>query len=62
MDAGLQGFQIGGAKVSDKHCGFVINAGEATAEDVRNVIRHVQEQVEEKFGVSLETEVMFLGF
>jgi len=62
MDAGLQGFQIGGAKVSDKHCGFVINAGEATAEDVRNVIRHVQEQVKEKFGVSLETEVMFLGF
>ena len=62
MDAGLQGFQIGGAKVSDKHCGFVINACEATAEDVRNVIRHVQEQVKEKFGVSLETEVMFLGF
>lgn len=61
MDAGLRGFQIGGAKVSDKHCGFVINAGGATAKDVRAVIAEVQHQVKEKFNVNLETEVIYLG-
>ena len=61
MEAGLRGFQIGGAKVSDKHCGFVINAGGATADDVMDVICHVQETVSEKFGVQLEPEVIFLG-
>lgn len=61
MEAGLRGFQIGGAKVSDKHCGFVVNAGGATADDVMDVICHVQETVEEKFGVRLEPEVIFLG-
>lgn len=62
MDAGLKGYQCGGARVSDKHCGFVINAGNATAEDVRNVIREVQRQVKERFCVELETEVLFLGW
>ena len=62
MDAGLRGYQKGGARVSDKHCGFVINTGDATAEDVRNVIREVQERVKEKFHVTLETEVIFLGW
>ena len=62
MDAGLRGYQRGGARVSDKHCGFVINTGNATAEDVRNVIREVQERVKDKFHVSLETEVIFLGW
>ncbi len=61
MDAGLRGFQIGGAKVSDKHCGFVINEGGATAKDILQVIREVQACVKEKFGVDLETEVLFLG-
>ena len=61
MEAGLRGFQIGGAKVSDKHCGFVINAGGATAKDVRAVIDEVQNQVKEKFNVDLETEVIYLG-
>lgn len=61
MEAGLRGFQIGGAKVSDKHCGFVINEGNATADDVMQVIRHVQATVEEKFQVELEPEVIFLG-
>lgn len=61
MESGLRGFQIGGAKVSDKHCGFVINAGGATASDVMQVIRHVQATVEEKFQVKLEPEVIFLG-
>lgn len=61
MEAGLRGFQIGGARVSDKHCGFVINTGTATAADVVHVIRHVQQTVKEKFDVDLETEVIMLG-
>ncbi len=61
MDAGLRGFRIGGAQVSEKHCGFVVNRGGATAEDVRAVIRSVQEKVEEQFGVHLEEEVIYLG-
>lgn len=61
MDAGLRGYSIGGARVSDKHCGFVINAGNATAADVAEVIQEVQERVKDKFGVTLEKEVIFLG-
>lgn len=61
MDAGLRGFGIGGAKVSDKHCGFVINTGNATAQDVRDVIEEVQRCVKEKFDVTLEREVIYLG-
>ena len=61
MDAGLRGFRIGGAQVSEKHCGFVINAGQATAADIREVIEEVQERVKEKFHVALEPEVVFLG-
>lgn len=62
MDAGLRGFRIGGARVSEKHCGFVVNIGNATAEDVRDVISEVQERVKERFNVDLEPEVLFLGF
>ena len=61
MDAGLRGFSVGGAQVSEKHCGFVVNTGGATAEDVAALIREVQKRVREKFGVELETEVKFLG-
>ena len=61
MDAGLRGFGIGGARVADKHCGFVINTGKATAADVREVIEEVQQRVKDKFGVRLEREVIFLG-
>lgn len=61
MDAGLRGFQIGDARVSDKHCGFVVNVGKATARDVTDVIEEVQEKVREHFGVSLEREVIYLG-
>jgi UDP-N-acetylmuramate dehydrogenase len=62
MEAGLRGFQIGGARVSDKHCGFVINTGNASAQDVRDVIREVQERVKDKFRIRLEPEILFLGF
>ena len=61
MDAGLRGFTVGGAQVSEKHCGFVVNKGDATAEDVVTLIREVQRQVKDRFGVELETEVKFLG-
>lgn len=60
MNADLRGFQIGGAQVSEKHCGFVINKGGATAADVEAVIAHVQEKVKEQFGVDLEPEVIVL--
>ena len=61
MDSGLRGYRVGGAQVSEKHCGFVINVGDATAEDVRSLMNHVTETVYEKFGVTLEPEVKFLG-
>lgn len=61
MDAGLRGFQIGGAAVSEKHCGFVINRNHATAAEVRAVIEAVQQKVWETSGVRLEREVIYLG-
>lgn len=60
MKSGLRGYQIGGARVSDKHCGFIINTGKATCEDVRDLIAHVQERVKDCFGVDLETEVIYV--
>lgn len=61
MDAGLAGARVGAAEVSTKHCGFVVNAGGATAADVRGLIAHVQDTVREKFGVELEPEVRMIG-
>ena len=60
-DAGLKGCKIGGAMVSEKHSGFVVNTGDATAEDVMRLISHIQKTVKEKFGVELETEVKIIG-
>lgn len=60
-DAGLRGYQVGGAAVSKKHAGFVVNVGGATAADVHAVIEHVQAEVERQFGVRLQPEVRFLG-
>ena len=57
QDAGLRGYRVGGAQVSEKHCGFVVNRGGATSEDVRKLIADVQKKVEEDFGVMLEPEV-----
>ncbi|MCR4652650.1 MAG: UDP-N-acetylmuramate dehydrogenase [Eubacterium sp.] len=62
MDAGLKGFRVGDAQVSEKHCGFVINRGAATAKDVCTLIKSVQEKIREKDGVLLEPEIRFLGF
>ena len=61
QDAGLRGYQVGGAQVSEKHCGFVINKENATAKAVVDLIHDVQRIVYEKFQVQLETEVKFLG-
>ena len=61
MDAGLQGCRFGGAEVSHKHAGFIINVGGATAADIMALIRHIQDSVLRIFGVQLETEVRFLG-
>ena len=52
---------MGGAQISTKHCGFVINVGDATAADVQRLIQDVQAKVKERFGVELEPEVQFLG-
>lgn len=60
-DAELKGFSIGGAQVSEKHSGFVVNTGDATAQDVLNLIKHIQDTVYDKFGVKLETEVKLVG-
>lgn len=61
QDAGLRGFQVGGAQVSEKHCGFVINKDQATAADVCELMRQVSAIVKEQFGVELEAEVKRLG-
>lgn len=61
QDAGLKGYTVGGAQVSEKHSGFVINIGNATAEDVLKLISDVQDKVEEQFQVTLEPEVKMIG-
>ena len=61
MDSGLAGFRVGGAMVSPKHCGFVVNTGGATAEDVLSLIRQVREKVFREYGVMLEPEIRMLS-
>ena len=60
-DSGLKGYSVGGAKVSEKHAGFVVNFDNATASDVKKLMEDVKNIVLEKFGVELEPEVKFLG-
>ena len=62
QDAGLRGFRVGGAQVSEKHTGFVVNAGGATARDVRDLIVEVQRRVYEMEGVRMYPEVRMWGF
>ena len=59
-DAGLKGYTIGGAQVSEKHAGFIINRGTASATDVKKLIEYVMLEVYDKFGVRLEREVEYL--
>lgn len=60
-DAGLRGFRVGDAQVSEKHCGFVINRGNASAAEVMELMRQVEDKVEENSGVRLEPEVRRIG-
>lgn len=60
-DAGLSGYRIGGAAVSEKHCGFLVNKDNATSADIHQLIRHVTEKVFEYSGIRLEPEIRFLG-
>lgn len=60
-DCGLRGYRIGGAEVSNKHCGFIVNRGDSTSEDIINLIKHIQKTVNDKFGVELQTEVRIVG-
>ena len=61
QDAGLKGYQVGDAQVSEKHSGFVINRGNATASDVMQLISDVKDKVKEQFGVTMEPEVKRVG-
>ncbi len=61
MDSGLRGYRIGGAQVSEKHCGFIINCGNASSEDISELMDEVIQRVKERFGVTLEPEVIRLG-
>lgn len=60
-DAGLKGYSIGGAEVSSKHAGFVVNKGNATAEDVIKLINHIKEEVDKKFQEKIELEIEVIG-
>ena len=60
--AGLKGYEIGGAQVSLMHANFIINTGTATAQNLHDLIRHIQETILEKDGVALETEVELFNF
>ena len=59
-EAGLKGYTIGGAQISTKHAGFIVNTGNATAKDIIKLIKYTKEKVKEKFGVELEQEVIIL--
>lgn len=59
-EAGLKGYAIGGARVSEKHAGFIINQGGATAEDVRKLILHIQNEIQRRFGVDIQTEIVYV--
>ncbi|MCI8965523.1 MAG: UDP-N-acetylmuramate dehydrogenase [Clostridia bacterium] len=60
-EAGLKGYKIGGAQISEKHAGFVINSDDAKAEDVIKLIEYTKEKVKEKFNVEIETEMIVIG-
>jgi len=60
QDSGLKGFSVGGAQISEKHAGFIINTGDATSKDVRDLIAYIQKVIFENYGVKLETEIKIL--
>jgi UDP-N-acetylmuramate dehydrogenase len=60
-NTGLKGYQIGGAQVAERHANFILNCGNATANDIFQLIRHIQQKVEQQWSISLEPEVKMLG-
>lgn len=60
-DCKLKGYRVGGAQVSEKHCGFIVNTGDATASDIQKLIKHIQNTVKSTYGVELQTEVRVIG-
>jgi UDP-N-acetylmuramate dehydrogenase len=60
-EAGLKGFSIGGAKISEKHANFIVNTGKASATDILQLMQVVQQEVYKRFGIRLEPEVHILG-
>ena len=60
-ESGLKGYSIGGAEISNKHAGFIVNKGNATAKDIQNLINYVKEKVYEKFGKRIQEEVKIIG-
>ena len=58
---GLKGYNIGDAYVSEKHAGFIVNKGKATAEDVLNLVEHIKKTVREKYNIDLELEIKMIG-
>ena len=60
--AGLKGYSVGAAQVSEKHTGFIINRGGATADDIIKLTDHIKNEVFKKFGVELECEMKMIGF
>jgi UDP-N-acetylmuramate dehydrogenase len=61
-DCGLKGFTVGGAQVSEKHAGFIVNIGDASSADVIKLIKYIQKTVFDQYGVTLEPEIRFIGF
>ena len=61
MEAGLSGYKIGDACISEKHCGFIVNLGNATAKNVFDLILYIKKIVHERFNIKLEEEIRFLG-
>ena len=59
-EAGLKGYTIGGAQISEKHAGFIINIGDATASDVMQLVDFIVEKIREKFGVTIEKELIYV--
>ena len=60
-ECGLKGYKIGGAMVSEKHAGFIINYNNATSKDILDLIRYVKEKVYQKFGVRIQEEIKIIG-
>lgn len=61
MKLGLKGYSVGDAMVSDKHSGFVINKGNATAKDVLKLVKHIEDEVSKKFDKKIELEIEIVG-